>query len=665
MNPKMFHSERDALILALKNEELAQTLAPKTLYRLALSGAPWIQSKALDVLFKQPSAEARTFQRFILTSWIKQPELTFIPEDDKLNEYLPTLAEPERLFMLILMAKRKKLAYPIHDGYTLSYWHFPWVSHHQHKKLFTVLADQVKLLAKEAMEGDELQENRRVKYFGDMIDFLYFKENTQFLSVITTTLKNTPILLTTCSLQNLYALITLLSDEDKFVIMDELLSLPFLREANLRRYKAYKKFNLSLLDNVLSLFLESMSAEKRMLCLNKHAAYFLNNYAEKDRNWKPFPNQFVIAALPYLDKVSINQFINNFLGYFKKGVKLSHKHAELGLKLMPYLDKPSLELIAPQYLSPGSVSRQQRQRAWAFLSVRVLSQCFDLIDAWIKEKGFKDCLNNFFLDFHFPLPELKKLAYLQQLYDSVLKDAEAISLEETEGYVRLLNLWSVPHNETNQKIVSDGLKKILFTPSATGEISLRPEARFICEAFCRATTPTTPLPVSLVELLNEHGVDLDDPVKPFLVLPPPYELLRTVSLTERRPLLNMLKAWDQLLYNYLQNEETAKEAIRPLLEWVNTSNNFSQHLNQNLLYASQKACQLGLQLLSSCLLSCSLEQLHLMQPLLDVGLSVHTHPSRAYYRNYNEINKLYCLSWIAITRQDCMQPESKSSCAIL
>lgn len=90
------------------------------------------------------------------------------------------------------------MAYPIQDGYTISYWHFPWINHH-HKKLFTVLSGQVKLLVKEVMEGDELQENQRVQYFGDMIDFLYFKENTQFLSQITTTLKNTPLLLTTCS----------------------------------------------------------------------------------------------------------------------------------------------------------------------------------------------------------------------------------------------------------------------------------------------------------------------------------------------------------------------------------------------------------------------------------------------------------------------------------
>ncbi|MDR3503185.1 MAG: hypothetical protein P4L79_11465 [Legionella sp.] len=665
MNPSIFHSGRDALILVLKNKNQAQSLAPKTLYRLALSGAPSLQSDALDVLFKQSTAEARTFQRFVLTSWIKHPENTLIPEDDKLHDYLPTLAEPERLFMLVLMAKRKKLSYPIQDSYTISYWHFPWTNQHQHKKLFNALAGEVQLLAKDAMESDELQENRRIHYFGNMIDFLYFKENAQFLSLITTTLKNTPLLLSTCSLQNLYALINLLSDEDKFAILDELLSLPFLRDANLRSYKAYKKFDLSLLDNVLSLFLESMSVEKRTLCFNKHAAYFLNNYAEKDRNWKPFPNQFIIAALPYLDKVSINQFTDNFLSYFKKGVKLSNKHAELGLRLMPYLDKPSLEFLASHYLCPGSLSRQQRHRAWAFLSVRVLPQCFDLVDAWIKKKGFKDCLDNFFLDFRIPLPEPKKLTYLQQFYDGILKHKEVVPLEETEAYARLLSLWSVPHNETNQKMVSEGLKKILFTPSAADDVLLRPEARFICEAFCTATTPITPLPMPLVELLKEYGLDMDESLTPFLVLPTPYELLQTVSLTERRTLLNMLQAWDQLVHNYLHNEETAKEAIRPLLEWVDASNNYPQHLNQDLLYISQKACQLGLSLLSSCLLSCSLQQLHLMQQLLDAGLSFHTYPSKAYHRNYNEINKLYCLSWIAITRQDCMQPESKSWCTIL
>lgn len=664
MNPSIFHSGRDALILALKNKNLAQSLAPKTLYRLALSGAPWIQSNALDVLFKQSTAEARAFQRFVLTSWIKHPENTLIPEDDKLNDYLPALAEPERLFMLVLMAKRKKLSYPIQDSYTISSWHFPWANQHQHKKLFTALSNEINLLAKDAMESNELQENRRIQYFGDMINFLYFKENTPFFSVITSALKHTPLLLTTCSLQNLYALVNLLSDEDKFTIIDELLSLPFLRDANLRSYKAYKKFDLSLLDNVLSLFLESISVEKRTLCFNKHAAYFLNNYAKSDRNWKPFSNQFLIAALPYLDKASINQLINNFLNYFKKDVKFSNKHAELGLNLMPYLDKPSLEFIASHYLCPGNLNRKQRHRAWAFLSVRVLPKCLALVDTWIKKEGFKDCLDKFFLDLSIPLPEHQKLAYLQQLYNCIREHREAIPLKKMEAYARLLSLWSQDHEES-QKLVGEGLKKILFTLSETDEELLRPEARFICEAFCMATTPVTPLPLSLVELLKGYGLDMDEPSRPLLVLPSPHELLRTVYITERSILLNMLQAWDQLLYNYLQNEETAKEAIRPLLEWMDASNNYPQHLDQELLYTSQKACQIGLKLLSSCLLSYPEEQLHLMQQLLDAGLSFHTYPSKAYHRNYNEINQLYCLSWIAITRQDCMQPESKSWCVIL
>ncbi|MFJ1266977.1 hypothetical protein ACD661_00240 [Legionella lytica] len=660
MHSRIFNSGRDALVLALKNKNLA----PKTLYSLALSGAPQIQSDAIDVLFKQSTAEARAFQRFILVFWIKHPENKLIPEESKLNDYLLPLAEPERLFMLVVMAMRKKLSYPIQMGNSISYWHFPWASPHQHKKLFTTLADEIKLLAKNARESEEQQENPSIKYFNNMMDFLYFKENAHFLRVITTTLINTPLLLTTCSLQNLYALITLLSAEDRFAIVDALLSLPFLREANLSSYNQYKKFDLSLLDTILSLFLESMSEEKRALCLEKHGAYFLANYAEKGKSWKPFPNQFIIAVLPYLDKAAMKQLIGNFLSHFKKGVKLSKKHAELGLSLMPYLDKASLEFIAPLYLCPGNLSRQQRHRAWAFISVRVSPQGFDLLDAWIKKQGFKDCLDNFFLDLHIPLSEPKKLIYLQQFYDGILKH-EVILLEETEAYARLLSLWSIPHDETNQKIVREGLKKILFVSSETNGLSLRPEARFICEAFNSATNPSTPLPISLVESLKEHGLDLDEPLKSFLVLPSPYELLQTVCLAERRTLLNMLKTWDQLMYNYLQNEETAKEAIRPLLEWMNASNSFSHHQDENLLYMSQKACQLGFKLLSAYLSSCALEQLPLIQQLIDTGLSVHTYPSEAYKRNYTEINNLYCLSWIATVRWDYAQPESKSRCMIL
>lgn len=351
--------------------------------------------------------------------------------------------------------------------------------------------------------------------------------------------------------------------------------------------------------------------------------------------------------------------------YLKKAFNRSKEHAELGLTLMPYLDTFSLELIASHYLCPGSLSRQQLHRAWAFLSVRVFPQCLNLIDTWIKEKGFKDCLKNFFFDFNFPLPAEKQQAYFQQLYVEIKKEEKAIPLKEAEAYARLLCVWSIPNNEADQKMVYDGLIKILFTPSVAGEETLRPEARFICEAFCNATEPITHLPISLVEILKGHGLDMDQPLRPFLVLPDPYELLRTVPLKERCTILNMLQEWDQHLDNYLNNNETAFEAINPLLEWADASNSFSQHQDHNLQHTSHLAYQLGLKLLNSYLLSCSLEQLPLMQQLIDEGLSVYAYPSVAFYRNYTELDKLNRLSWITTFSQDYMRPEPTSWCTIL
>ncbi|MDR3503184.1 MAG: hypothetical protein P4L79_11460 [Legionella sp.] len=667
MNPGFFQSGRDALMLALQKNDLTQlrnALTPKTLNRLALSGSGWIQSDALDALFEQSTAEARAFQRLVLASWIKNPMSSLIPDNDKLKSYLTTLPQLEQVLVFELMSKKKGYSYFIPDWHTAKPWLFPCLDDVQRAQLFYSLSDEIMYLREEAVRNIPPERCQSKWLLNDIIDILYFKENEQLLAEVSTALKTAPLLLTTCTPQNIHALVTLLSDEDKFTIMDELLSFPFLRNADLTDYKAYEKFDLRLLNNALGPFLESMSDEKRALFFDKHAAYFLNNYANA-RHWKPFPNQFLIAALPYLDKTSINQLTSNFLDYFKNDVKLSKEHAELGLKLIPYLDKPFLESIASHYLCPGSLSRKQRHRAWAFLSVRILPQCLDLVDAWIKEKGFKDCLKNFFFDFSVPLPKEKQPAYFKQLCDSIRKEEGAIPIKEAEAYARLLNLWSVQDNDASQKMVCEGLKKILFTPSATGEESLRPEARFICEAFCKATNPTTPLPIFVVELLKEHQLDLDEPLKPFLVLPEPYELLGTVPLKERSEVLNMLQAWDQLLYNYLHHKETAIEAISPLLEWADASNNFSQHRNLNLQHTSEMAFQLGLKLLNSYLFSCSFEQLNPMQELIDVGLSVYPYPSEAFDRNYAEIDQINCLSWISTFSQDCMRPEPKSWCTIL
>lgn len=664
MNPGFFRSGRDALMLALQKNDLTQlrnTLAPKTLYRLVLSGDGWIQSDALDALFEQSTAEARAFQKFILATWIKNPESPIIPDNDKVKSYLPTMPMLEQALALAAMTKKKGLSYFITDWSTASHWLFPCLHDFQQKLLFSSLLDEIMYLAEDAIQSTPPEKCKSKWLLNDIIELLYFKEDEQLLTAISTALKKAPLLLATCSSKNIHALTTLLSDEDKFLIVDELLALLFLK-ADLADYK---KFDLKQLNKALSPFLESMSDEKRTLCFDKHAAYFLNNYAGNDQDWKPFPNQFIITALPYFDKASINQLTSDFLSYFKKGAKLSHKHAELGLRLMPYLDKSSLDFIASHYLCPGNLSRKQHHRAWAFLSVRIPSRCLELVDAWIKEKGFKDCLKNFFFDFSFPLPEEKKQAYFQHLCNCLRKEEGAIPINETEAYARLLNLWSMPDAHANQKMVCEGLKKILFTPSATGEESLRPEARFICEAFCNATTPNTSLPISIVELLKEHGLDLDEPLTPCLILPDPDELLRTIPLKERCEVSNMLHAWDQHLHNYLHHKETAIEAISPLLEWANMSNSFSQHQNLNLQHTSQMAFQLGLKLLNSYLLSCSLEQLIPMQQLIDTGLSIYPPHSEEFDRNYAEIDRLNCLSWITTFSQDCMQPEPKSWCTIL
>ncbi|WP_058534546.1 hypothetical protein [Legionella saoudiensis] len=673
MDPGFFQSGRDALMLALQKNDLAQlksALAPKTLYRLALSGSGWIQSDALDALFEQSTAEARALQRFVLASWLKDTESILIPDDDKLKSYLPVLSTWEQALVFELMNKRKGYSYFIPDWRTARPWLFPCLDEFQRAQLFSSLSEEIAHLTEEAIHNIPPEQCQSTWLLNDIIEFLYFKEDEQLLSAVSTALKKAPLLLTMISLKNTHALLNLLSDEDKFLILDELLSLSLLRDADLAGYKAYKKFNLRLLNKALDLFLESMSDEKRALCLDKHAMYFLTNYAENGKNWKPFPNQFIIAALPYLDKASINQLTSNFLNYFKSGVKLSNEHAELGLKLLPYLDRPSLEFIASHYLSHGNLGRKQRHRAWAFLSVRILPQCLDLVDVWIKEYGFKDCLKKFFFDFNFPLPEEKKQAYFQQFYDSIKNEVDAIPLKEAETYARLLGLWSVADNEANQKIVYEGLKKILFIPSNTGEMSLRPEARFICEAFCRATEPITPMPIALVELLKEYGLDLDAPLKLFLVLPSPYELIRTspetIPLKQWCVVFSKLQAWDKLLYNYLHNNETAAEAIRLLVEWADASTNLSQHQDQNLQHTSALAYRYGLMLLNSYLLSCPIKQLKLMHQLIETGLSIYTYPSEEFMRNYAELEQLSSLAWIATFRQDNnIEPEPTSWCTIL
>ncbi|USQ14689.1 hypothetical protein J2N86_05130 [Legionella lytica] len=111
--------------------------------------------------------------------------------------------------------------------------------------------------------------------------------------------------------------------------------------------------------------------------------------------------------------------------------------------------------------------------------------------------------------------------------------------------------------------------------------------------------------------------------------------------------------------------QSGRNAISPLLEWAEASNNFSQHLDLALQHTSQMAFQFGLKLLNSYLLSCSLEQLSPMKELIDMGLSVYPYHSEEFYRNYAEIDQLNCLSWVTSFSQDCMRQEPKSWCTIL